>query len=118
MKMNLTFHCIGRLRQRGRNNADISIIIRYGKYCNGVILLTHRRASAVIKRLNRWLKRHPSPQFQKRAGQVRRLINRLEKLVNWMAVVSPEESVITIYPADKRRQKKFMRGGIRAVEGL
>ena len=118
MSMKRKRHCIQRQQQRGRTDADISIIGRYGERHRGVCLLTRRRVKVVIRRLRRWTAKHASPRVQKRANQVRALINRLEKLADWMMVLSPQGEVITVYRADRRRQRKFMRGDCRAVNGL
>ena len=118
MTMNRTKHCKIRQQQRGRTNADISIIDRYGEHRRGVCMLTRRRVKIAVRRLRRWLAKHASPRVQKRANQARALINRLEKLADWMIILSPEGEVITVYPADRRRQRKFMRGAYRAVDGF
>lgn len=113
-----TKHCKKRQQQRGRNNADISIIGRYGEHRRGVCMLTRRKVRVVVHRLRRWTAKHASSRVQKRAGQVRALISRLEKLEDWMMILSPQGEVITIYHADRRRQRKFMRGDCRPVDGF
>ena len=115
--MNLSLHCQKRQRQRGRNDIDISILAKYGEHYKGARLLTQRRANKIIIRLRRWIKRHSFlSDFQARVSQARKIVERLEKLINWMLIISPEGTVITVYPADKRRQKKFMRGECRPVD--
>ena len=115
MNTTLSLHCKQRLRQRGRHSLDINILDKYGEYNSGICLLTRRRAKATIIRLRRWLRQHTSPVVQKRADQIRTIVQRIEKLTDWMLIISPEGTAITIYRADKRRQKKFMRGKCRPV---
>ena len=117
MSMNHKQHCTKRQQQRGRTKADISMIGRYGEHRSGVCLLTRRKVKVVVRRLRRWMKKHASPRVQKRANQVRAIINRLEKLADWM-VVFASDGAITIYRADRRRQRKFMRGDCRPVDGV
>ena len=115
MSTTLSQHCKKRLCQRGRHSLDISILDKYGEYNGGIRLLTRRQAKAVIIRMRRWLQRHTSPVVRQRADQVRTIVQRVEKLIDWMLIVSPEGTAITVYRANKRRQKKFMRGKCRPV---
>jgi len=116
MVTHITHHCQKRQRQRGRNDTDINIIMRYGEPQRGGRLLTRRQVKKHSPRLRRWLKQHSSPCVQKRAAQVREIVRRLEKIKDWMLVVTPQGTVITIYRADRKRQRKFMQGGCRAAE--
>jgi len=116
MSAEITYHCQKRQRQRGRNDTDINIIMRYGERRRGGRLLTRRQVRKHAPRLGRWLKRHASPCVQRRAAQVREIIRRIEKIEGWMLVVTPQGKAITIYRADRQRQRKFMQGGCRAAE--
>ena len=118
MTMKRKLHCKQRQQQRGRADADISIIGKYGEHHRGVCLLTRRRVKSVVRRLRRWMVRHTSSRVRKRANQVRAIIARLEKLADWMLVVSANGEVITVYRADRQRQRKFMRGKCRPVDGF
>lgn len=116
MTTEVTHHCQKRQRQRGRNDTDISILMRYGESNRGGRLLTRRQVKRHAPRLRRWLKKHSSPRVQKRAAQVREIIHRLEKIEGWMLVATPQGKAITIYRASRQRQRKFMRGGCRSAE--
>jgi len=116
MSTQITRHCQKRQRQRGRNDTDISILMRYGERQRGGLLLTRRQVNKHAPRLRRWLKKHSSPRVQRRAAQVREIIRRLEKIEGWLLVATPHGKAITIYRASRQRQRKFMRGGCRVAE--
>lgn len=118
-----TPHCQERGKKRQFDGADTRVIDKYGERYNvakrrKIVILSGRRARVVARCLKRWLKGHLSPQFQKRAKRVRRLIARLEKLADWMMVVSPRGDIITAYRASKQAQKKLMWDALRALQGL
>lgn len=116
MLTQITRHCQKRQRQRGRNDTDISILMRYGEHHRGGRLLTRRQVKKHAPRLRRWLKKHTSSCVQRRAAQMREIVRRLEKIEGWMLVVTPQGKAITIYPASKQRQHRFMQGRCRSAE--
>ena len=113
MNMKLSRHCQNRQRQRGRSSLDIIILAKYGEYDGGIYMLTRRRAKSIVIRMRRWLRGHTSPLVRQRAHRVRTIVQRIEKLTDWMLIISPEGTAITVYRADRHRQKKFMRGACR-----
>jgi hypothetical protein len=83
-------HALARLRQRGRCEQDVDLILRYGTpVCgDGIVLLDDDVAKTL--------------------SDLRRLGERLQKLANWKVVLSGE-NIITIYRAEPRHQKRLLR---------
>ncbi len=108
----LTDHCIRRMDKRGLRLFD-ALIIKYGVCKNGVFLLTRSQVEKNIRRLRHWLRKHQLRHFQKRASQVRYIIQRLSKLANCIAFVSSVGEIITTYRANKCKRRKFAQGECR-----
>lgn len=114
-----TKHVIKRMQQRGRSALDLSVIGRYGETHRGggIRLLTNRKAKRAINRFRQWLKRKQNvPMYSRRVARVRKIVSSIEKTRNWMmisALGNSGEMIITIYPANRARQRKFFRSKCR-----
>lgn len=120
--MKTTKHGQERLQQRGRNLLDALVIRKYGESHNrkpGIYILSRQRARQELFRLRKWLKRNKDNlSLSRRVADVREIIRRMEKTINWIALFSEGGELITIYLADKRRQRKAIRGNCRSLQSL
>lgn len=116
-----TKHGNTQMQKRGRSDLDLCVIRKYGEMHRGggIYMLSRRNAKREIDRWRQWLKRQQNaPKFSRRVALVRRIIASLEKTVNWMIITALEsggKKLITVYLADRKRQRKFMSGRCRSV---
>lgn len=87
--MDLSSHARKRLSQRGMNSADVEAIIAHGTPVPGGYLLRARDVNEAISELK---------------GQIS-ILERLKDRV----IVADGQTVITAYPASKRKQKRLLR---------
>lgn len=86
--MNLTRHASKRLRQRGKSEDDVALIIKNGTSVRDGYLLRGRDADA-------------------RIDDLKREILRIERLKGWAVVTDPEhETAFTVYAARHRKQRR------------
>ena len=76
------------MQQRAMNSADVDTIMSYGTQVPGGHLLRERDVNEAISGLK---------------GEIRRL----ERLKN-RAVISDRETIVTVYPASRRKQKQLL----------
>ena len=86
--MDLSSHARKRLQQRGMSSADVEAIVVYGTAVPGGYLLRARDVNEAISDLK---------------GQ----ISMLERLKN-RVVIADRQTVITAYPASKRKQIRLL----------
>lgn len=83
-------HALTRLRQRGRRFQDVELILRYGTTVSGDgIILREDDVARIVREL-------------------KTQCERIQRLANWKVVMAGE-TVVTIYPASKRHQKRLTR---------
>lgn len=123
MKIKITQHCNERMDERGRQTADVRVILKYGsRHVSGrhrqKCLMTRRRVNNAIRRLRGWLARHSSPQFRKRAQQARDLIRLLERAANWMLVIVEGKAAVRVITVHLTRasQRRKLAGGVAAAK--
>lgn len=83
-------HALTRLRQRGRRLQDVELILRYGTPVkgDGIVLLEDDVARTL--------------------RELKARCERIQRLANWKVVMAGE-TVVTIYPASQRHQKRLAR---------
>ena len=86
--MDLSSHARKRLQQRGMSSPDVEAIVAYGTAVPGGYLLRARDVNEAISDLK---------------GQ----ISMLERLKD-RVVIADRQTVITAYPASKRKQKRLL----------
>ena len=86
--MDLSSHARKRLQQRAMSSADVEVIVAHGTSVRDGYLLRARDANEAISELK---------------GQ----ISMLERLKD-RVVIADRQTVITAYPASKRKQKRLL----------
>ncbi len=89
--MNVTLHASIRMQQRGRSERDIALITAYGTPTRDGYLLRRRDVDTRIRNL-------------------KKEITAIERLKDWAVITADDETVITIYPADREKQRRMLSG--------
>ncbi len=87
--MELTNHAEKRMQQRGRSEGDIALITSYGTQTRDGYLLRNRDADQRIHAL-------------------KKEIGRIERLKGWAVITAEKDVVVSVYPADRRKQRKMI----------
>ena len=96
MPLNNSNHVQKRIRQRGFNQGDMDLITRYGtplKDREGELFFLRRRDVGKV------------------IGQLKKMIQKLERLSGSAVVIGQNQSVVTAYHADENYQKKLLQRG-------
>jgi hypothetical protein len=83
-------HALMRLRQRGRRFQDVDLILRYGTTVSG---------DGIVLREN---------DVARTVRELKAQCERIQRLTNWKVVMAGE-TVVTVYPASQRHQKRLTR---------
>ena len=89
--MRITHHAVSRLRQRGKSESDLELVVRHGTEVRDGFFLRDCDAAAAIR-------------------QRKQEISRLEHLKGLYVVINPERtSLITSYHPHKTKKRRLMR---------
>ena len=87
--MRMSKHATTRMQQRGRSEDDIASIIAHGTRTPDGYLLLDRDADHRIHAL-------------------KKEIGRIERLKGWAVITAENDVVVSLYPADRRKQRKMI----------
>ena len=87
--MQLSKHATRRMQQRGRSEHDVALITMYGTRTRDGYLLRGRDTNMHIRAL-------------------KREIMRLERLKDWAVITGDGGAVVTLYPANRRKQRTML----------